>query len=162
MTERLMSSILSWTSFQMGKPFWGVVGAVVEQSRRKTNMVAQGERKFGPRGWPQTKTKPKNIKMGAAPFAGKGSQHSVLDVVKPVAFLALESCKNANLSYQQEWPCYHAKLLFYQNSQWHIRRKRLQRLVLRPQKYNIWTTLSTKTINIQAHKLISFGRFNCL
>ena len=29
------SSILSSTSFQMGKTFWGVVSAAVEQSRRK-------------------------------------------------------------------------------------------------------------------------------
>ena len=44
----LMSRILSSTSFQMGKTFWRVVNAAVEQSRRKANMVAQGDRKFGP------------------------------------------------------------------------------------------------------------------
>ena len=44
----LKSSILSSTSFQMGKTFWGVVSAAVEQSRRKANRVAQGDRRFGP------------------------------------------------------------------------------------------------------------------
>ena len=44
----LRSGILSSTSFQMGKTFWGVVSAAVEQSRRKVNMVAQGDGKFGP------------------------------------------------------------------------------------------------------------------
>ena len=44
----LKSSILSSTSFQMGKTFWGVANAAVEQSRRKANMVAQGDGKFGP------------------------------------------------------------------------------------------------------------------
>ena len=29
-------------------PFWGVVSAAVEQSRRRANMVAQGVGKFGP------------------------------------------------------------------------------------------------------------------
>ena len=42
------SSILSSTSFQMGKTFWGVESAAVEQSRRKANIVAQGDGKFGP------------------------------------------------------------------------------------------------------------------
>ena len=37
----------------MCKTFWGVVSAAVEQSRRKANMVAQGDGKFGPWGWPQ-------------------------------------------------------------------------------------------------------------
>ena len=46
----LKSSILSSTSFQMGKTFWGVVSAAVEQSRHKANMVAQGDGKFGPLG----------------------------------------------------------------------------------------------------------------
>ena len=46
----LKSSILSSTSFQMGKTFWGVVSAAVEQFRRKANMVAQGDGKFGPSG----------------------------------------------------------------------------------------------------------------
>ena len=40
--QSLTSSILSSSSFQMGKTFWGVVSAAVEQSRRKANMVAQG------------------------------------------------------------------------------------------------------------------------
>ena len=42
----LKSSILRSTSFQMGKTFWGAVSAVVEQSKRKANMVAQGDGKF--------------------------------------------------------------------------------------------------------------------
>ena len=46
----LKSSILGSTSFQMDKTFWGVVSAAVEQSRRKANMVAQGDGKFCPRG----------------------------------------------------------------------------------------------------------------
>ena len=44
----LKSSILSSTSFQMGKTFGGVASAAVEQSRCKANMVAQGDGKFGP------------------------------------------------------------------------------------------------------------------
>ena len=44
----LKSSILSSTSFQMGNTFWGVVSAAIEQSRRKANMVAQGDVKFDP------------------------------------------------------------------------------------------------------------------
>ena len=44
----LKSSILSSTSFQMGKTFWGVVSAAVEQSRLKATMVARGDEKFGP------------------------------------------------------------------------------------------------------------------
>ena len=47
----LKSSILSSTSFQMGKTFWWVVSAAVEQSRGKANMVAQGDGKFGHWGW---------------------------------------------------------------------------------------------------------------
>ena len=43
----------------MGKTFWGVVSAAVEQSRRKASMVAQGDGKFGPWGWPQDPSKPK-------------------------------------------------------------------------------------------------------
>ena len=42
------SSILSSTSFQKGKTFWGVASAAVEQSRRRANMVAQGDGKFSP------------------------------------------------------------------------------------------------------------------
>ena len=45
----------------MGKTFWEVVSAAVEQSRCKANMVAQGEEKFGPLGWPQVPSKPKKI-----------------------------------------------------------------------------------------------------
>ena len=48
LVRSLKSSILSLTSFQLGKTFWKVVSAAVEQSRRKANMVAQGHRKFGP------------------------------------------------------------------------------------------------------------------
>ena len=48
LVRSLKSSILSSTSFQMGKTFWGVVSAAVEQSRRKANMFAQGDGKFGP------------------------------------------------------------------------------------------------------------------
>ena len=48
LVRSLKSSILSSTSFQMDKTFWGVVSAAVEQSRHKANMVAQGDGKFGP------------------------------------------------------------------------------------------------------------------
>ena len=48
LVRSLKSSILSSTSLQMGKTFWGVVSAAVEQSRRKANMVAQGDGKFSP------------------------------------------------------------------------------------------------------------------
>ena len=48
LVRSLKSSILSSTSFQMGKIFWGVVSAAVEQSRRKAKMVAQVDGKFGP------------------------------------------------------------------------------------------------------------------
>ena len=48
LVRSLQSSILSSTSFQMDNTVWGVVSAAVEQSRRKANMVAQGDRKFGP------------------------------------------------------------------------------------------------------------------
>ena len=59
LVRSLKSSILSSTSFQMGKTFWGVVSAAVEQSRRKANMVSQGDGKFGPWGWPQDPFKKK-------------------------------------------------------------------------------------------------------
>ena len=59
LVRSLKSSILSSTSFQMGKTFWWVVSAAVEQSRRKANMVARGDGKFGPWGWPQGPSKPK-------------------------------------------------------------------------------------------------------
>ena len=48
LVRSLKSSILSSTSFQMGKTFWGVASAAVEQSRRKANMVVQGDGKFDP------------------------------------------------------------------------------------------------------------------
>ena len=43
LARSLKSSILSSTSFQMGKTFWGVVSAAVEQCMRNANMVAQGD-----------------------------------------------------------------------------------------------------------------------
>ena len=48
LVRSLKSSILSSTSFQMDKTFWGVVSAAVEQSRRKVNMVAQGDGEIWP------------------------------------------------------------------------------------------------------------------
>ena len=48
LVRSLKSSTLSSTSFQMDKTVEGVVSAAVEQSRRKANMVAQGDGKFGP------------------------------------------------------------------------------------------------------------------
>ena len=47
----------------MGKTFRVVVIAAVEQSRGKANMVAQGDGKFGPEGWPQDPSKPKWIAL---------------------------------------------------------------------------------------------------
>ena len=44
----LKSSILSSTIFQMGKTFWCVMSAAVEQSRCKANVVARGDGKFNP------------------------------------------------------------------------------------------------------------------
>ena len=52
-------SILSSTSLHMDNTFWGVVSAAVEKSWRRANMVAQGDGKFGPWGWPQNPSKPK-------------------------------------------------------------------------------------------------------
>ena len=46
--QSLKSSILNSTSFQMGKTFCGVVSAAAEQPRRKANMDAKGDGKFGP------------------------------------------------------------------------------------------------------------------
>ena len=66
----LKSSILSSTSFQIDKTVWGVVSAAVEQSRRKANMVAPGDGKFVPWGWPQSSSKPK-----------KQQQHSSLPIM---------------------------------------------------------------------------------
>ena len=63
--------------FEMGKTFWGVVSAAVEQSRRKANMVAQGDGKFDPRGRPQNPPKQKKQKQNllktflALPFMNK-------------------------------------------------------------------------------------------
>ena len=52
----------------MGKTFWGVVSAAVEQSKRKANMVAQGDGKFesleaDPRIPPNKNKKVPNIEM---------------------------------------------------------------------------------------------------
>ena len=67
LVRSLKSRILSSTSFQMGKTFWGLVSAAVEQSRRKANMVAQGNGKFGPWGWPQDPSKPKEYEELSIP-----------------------------------------------------------------------------------------------
>ena len=56
----LKSSILSSTSFQMDNTFWGVGSAAVEQSRRKDNMVAQGDGNFGPEADPRVPPNQKN------------------------------------------------------------------------------------------------------
>ena len=48
----------------MGQAFLGVGIAAVEQSKRKANMVAQSDGKFGPRGLlPQNPSKPKNYSV---------------------------------------------------------------------------------------------------
>ena len=49
--------------------FWGVVSAAVEQSRRKANMVARGNGKFSPSGWPQNPFKPKKNNWAIACWA---------------------------------------------------------------------------------------------
>ena len=55
----LKSSILSSTISQLDDTFWEVLSAAVEQStRRKANMVAQGDGKFDPLGWPQNPYNP--------------------------------------------------------------------------------------------------------
>ena len=43
----LKSGILSSTSLQMDKTFWGEGISAVEQSRYQADMVAQGDGKFG-------------------------------------------------------------------------------------------------------------------
>ena len=63
----LKSSILSSISLQRDKTFGGVVSAAVEQSRRKANVVAQGDGKFGPWGWPQDPSKPKKNILSVSP-----------------------------------------------------------------------------------------------
>ena len=55
----LKSSILSSTSFQMGKTFRGGVSVAVEQSRSKANMVAQETRNSALEGDPRI---PPNLK----------------------------------------------------------------------------------------------------
>ena len=57
LVRSLKSSILSSARFQMCKTLWGVGSASVEQSRREANLVAQGDGKFGPGGWPQNPSK---------------------------------------------------------------------------------------------------------
>ena len=47
----------------MGKTFWGVASAAVEQSMRKANMAALWVGKFGPWDWPQDPSKPKKTKQ---------------------------------------------------------------------------------------------------
>ena len=64
LVRSLKSSILSSTSLQMDKTFWGMVSAAVEQSRRRTNMVARGNEKFGPLRWPQNHSKTKKNGYG--------------------------------------------------------------------------------------------------
>ena len=53
LVRSLKTSILSATSLQMDKTFWGVTSAAGEQSRCKANMVARGDGKFSPWGWLQ-------------------------------------------------------------------------------------------------------------
>ena len=43
LVRSLKSSNWSLASFQLDDTFWGVASAAVEQSRRKANMVAQGD-----------------------------------------------------------------------------------------------------------------------
>ena len=59
LVRSLKSSILSSSSSQLDNTFWGLASASLEQSRREANMVAQGDGKFGPLGWPQNPYKPK-------------------------------------------------------------------------------------------------------
>ena len=58
----------------MDKTFWGVVSAAVEQSRRKANMGAQGDGKFGQESL-EKKARPKFEFLGLEPvmvcFQGK-------------------------------------------------------------------------------------------
>ena len=72
LVRSLKSSILSSTSFPMDKTVRGVVSAAAEQSRHKASMVARGDGKFGPWGWPQdpSKTKKcgKEVHPGSAVF----------------------------------------------------------------------------------------------
>ena len=49
LVRSLKSRIVSSASFQLDKTFWGSRGsAAVDLSRRKANMVDQGDGKFGP------------------------------------------------------------------------------------------------------------------
>ena len=53
LVRSLKSSILSSTSFRMGKIFWGAVSAAVKQSRREANMVAQETENSAPEADPR-------------------------------------------------------------------------------------------------------------
>ena len=66
LVRSLKSSITSLNSVQMGKTFWGVVSAAVEQSRREASLVAQEDRKLGPRGWPQNPSKQRKVRSQSA------------------------------------------------------------------------------------------------
>ena len=43
----IKSRVLNTSSSNLDKTLWGVLSVAVEQSRRKGNMVAQGDGKFG-------------------------------------------------------------------------------------------------------------------
>ena len=85
----------------MDKIFWGVVRAAEEQSRCKANMVARGDGKFGPSGWPQNPSKPKKENE-----AGLCTRASTLQPkkVQRVFFLTLchTSLSNNNLFWKQK------------------------------------------------------------
>ena len=80
----------------MDKTIRGVVSAAVEQSRRKANMVAQGDGKFGPWGWPQDPSKPKKRHMNPHKnmFGSKIEAWSVNEIGK----------KNVNLMFLWKKP----------------------------------------------------------
>ena len=72
----LKSSILSSTSLlQVDKTLWGVVSAVVKQSRCKANIIARGDGKFGPWGWPQYPSKQTNMDISPS-WSALGSWRS--------------------------------------------------------------------------------------
>ena len=81
----LKSIILSSTSLWMDITFWGVVRAAVEQSRLKANVVAQGDGKLGPRGWPKNPSKPKTQIYATPLVSHRESEHPRVDVVGVVA-----------------------------------------------------------------------------
>ena len=59
----------------MGKSFWGVVSAAVEQSRRKANMVAQGDG-------------PLRLTPGSLQTKKKSSQTLYLEGDNPLVFIS--------------------------------------------------------------------------